>query len=73
MFAPSQSTPHPPPPTGSYETSFRSQLEQLGEDVDQLAPWLSGDKLFDMYGRALRRSLSQVMLATEVRCAAGVR
>ena len=54
------------PRPGRYEAAFRSQLEELGEDVHQLAPWLSLDSLLDMYGKALYRNLGTLLLVIHV-------
>ncbi|XP_037086563.1 uncharacterized protein LOC119107249 [Pollicipes pollicipes] len=42
-----------------YVAAFRTQLEELGEEPDQLAPWLSVDRLYSMYGNALSNSWIQ--------------
>ncbi|XP_037087232.1 uncharacterized protein LOC119107788 [Pollicipes pollicipes] len=42
-----------------YVAAFRTQLEELGEKPDQLAPWLSVDRLYSMYGNALSNSWIQ--------------
>jgi len=42
---------------GWYEAGFRKQLEELGEDPDKMAPWLSVDRLHAMYVAALRSHL----------------
>jgi len=46
---------------GWYEAGFRKQLEELGEDPDKMAPWLSVGGLNAMYVAALRSHLPMLL------------
>ena len=54
-------------PCARYEEAFRSQLQELGEDPDQIAPWLSPEKLLSMYSHSLAQNISMAVLVVQVK------
>ena len=51
-----------------YEEAFRSQLQELGEDPEQVAPWLSLDWLVTRYSHGLAHYTGFTISVIQVTC-----
>ena len=49
-----------------YEEAFRRQLQELGEDPEQIAPWLSLEKLISMYSHSLSQNVNMPINVIQV-------
>ena len=49
-----------------YEEAFRRQLQELGEDPERIAPWLSPEKLLSMYSKGFAKYMSMVLEIAQV-------